>query len=623
MSIMGFNSWEGFEKAGFDAVTEDMLLSGNEALRCEVHRGKKEHRVKMRLPRDGGEVLEWEFPFPEQVPSFPYWAALFAYGAAGEKAKYKAIFDEEADGMPQALLDLIEFGMGHEDELPIDLKDKEVADEDALDGEEANGEELPVGDMSGDAVASQIAKIGELLSKVHAKAWKAAQDATANMDLAASRKYIGDVAKLKEMIESAAALGEAWKSLGLEGLDSEAEADTAEEQGDGEGLDGFSDEVPEDEFPPEPQEPDEPPTPRGRCTNFAVTLPDGVRIAESKASVTFAKTIEKLGAERVAGLGLRMAGDPIVAQDRAEIKKMPTMVQPIAGGWFVKTHSNTYTKMQFLRNIAESLGIELKFELFRKEEIKTGKRKGGKRHKKLPRKPKPRPKPKPENPFPRGFKISRVVQEYFPRLFAEADVTDQDVAYLLSAKCQRDFGVRGYRVLMETDGKSDDYKINGYNRYYSDIILTHFRRKYRLTSQFITSLCEPVLKWLEAKGFDREEMIRIGCGPEDKTPSLFDSLDLFAPSKSAGAKPDSAQEASLTGRPTVAVGTQAAFPIAASDIRAALRREMKIHSYTPSTLAAGLRFPRRLVKGWFKGRGVLTKEQYDAICHHMGIKGLK
>ena len=75
-----------------------MLLSGNETLRCEVHRGKKEHRVKMRLSRDGGEALEWEFPFPAQVPSFPYWAALFAYGAAGEKAKYKAMFGEEADG---------------------------------------------------------------------------------------------------------------------------------------------------------------------------------------------------------------------------------------------------------------------------------------------------------------------------------------------------------------------------------------------------------------------------------------------------------------------------------------------------------------------------------------------
>ena len=62
--------------------------------------------------------------------------------------------------------------------------------------------------------------------------------------------------------------------------------------------------------------------------------------------------------------------------------------------------------------------------------------------------------------------------------------------------------------------------------------------------------------------------------------------------------------------------------IAAVDIYKTLRIEMKRLYYTPRTLAAGLGLPIRTVKCWYNGRGMLSREQYRAICKHFGVKRL-
>ena len=143
-------------------------------------------------------------------------------------------------------------------------------------------------------------------------------------------------------------------------------------------------------------------------------------------------------------LGLEMAGDPIVTRERTAIKKMPQMVLEISGGWFVKTHSSTYTKMSFLRKIAVALKVDLKFELFRKEPLPKPIKKGRRGR---PRKPKPRD--------PNRFEIGRVVKWYFPKVFASGNVTDGEIALMLSDESKRMFGTRGYPVLKESDGSGD------------------------------------------------------------------------------------------------------------------------------------------------------------------------
>ena len=61
------------------------------------------------------------------------------------------------------------------------------------------------------------------------------------------------------------------------------------------------------------------------------------------------------------------------------------------------------------------------------------------------------------------------------------------------------------------------------------------------------------------------------------------------------------------------------FP--ARDIKLKLRKIAKTHDYTPSILAQGLGLNRKDVKGWFKGRGIVKKDQLRALCRFMGVDG--
>ena len=94
-------------------------------------------------------------------------------------------------------------------------------------------------------------------------------------------------------------------------------------------------------------------------TNFTVTFPNGVVVVDKKAYNVLAKTIEKLGADKVSALGVMCGGEPLVTKDKSLYKKQPSAVVPIAGGWFVKTHSGTKAKIGYLKRIAKMLKIKL------------------------------------------------------------------------------------------------------------------------------------------------------------------------------------------------------------------------------------------------------------------------
>ena len=94
-------------------------------------------------------------------------------------------------------------------------------------------------------------------------------------------------------------------------------------------------------------------------TNFTVRFPDGKVIADAKAFRVLARTIEALGPDRVAALGMMCGGEPLVTKNRAELRKHPTAIAAIAGGWFVKTHSGTAAKMGYVKRIAKALKVKL------------------------------------------------------------------------------------------------------------------------------------------------------------------------------------------------------------------------------------------------------------------------
>lgn len=94
-------------------------------------------------------------------------------------------------------------------------------------------------------------------------------------------------------------------------------------------------------------------------TNFTVRMPDGRTISNSKAFWVMAKTIEAIGADRVAALGIMCGGEPLVTKDKSLLKKHPSAIAPIAGGWFVKTHSGTAAKIGYVKRIAKALKVKL------------------------------------------------------------------------------------------------------------------------------------------------------------------------------------------------------------------------------------------------------------------------
>lgn len=98
-------------------------------------------------------------------------------------------------------------------------------------------------------------------------------------------------------------------------------------------------------------------------TNFTVTFPDGLTISERQAKAVFAKTIEHIGVETVAALKIFVGGEPLVSQEKTAFQKAPTQIQPIARGWYVKTHNSTREKMMLLEKIAKVQHLKLKIQL--------------------------------------------------------------------------------------------------------------------------------------------------------------------------------------------------------------------------------------------------------------------
>ena len=94
-------------------------------------------------------------------------------------------------------------------------------------------------------------------------------------------------------------------------------------------------------------------------TNFTVKFPDGKVIADPKAFWVMAKAIEAMGADKIAALGIMCGGEPLVTKDKSLLKKHPSAIAEIAGGWFVKTHSGTAAKISYIKRIAMALKVKL------------------------------------------------------------------------------------------------------------------------------------------------------------------------------------------------------------------------------------------------------------------------
>ena len=69
-------------------------------------------------------------------------------------------------------------------------------------------------------------------------------------------------------------------------------------------------------------------------------------------------------------------------------------------------------------------------------------------------------------------------------------------------------------------------------------------------------------------------------------------------------------------------GSESIEGILARDVRVSLRKEMRRLYYTPRALAKGVGIPYRTIKFWLEGQGVISQDQYLAICKHLAIDHL-
>lgn len=96
---------------------------------------------------------------------------------------------------------------------------------------------------------------------------------------------------------------------------------------------------------------------RSRKTNIKVTFADGTVIHNNKASITFAKVIEKVGVEIVKKLHFRLNGSELISPTADKFRQQ----QQINGG-YVAVHSSTMAKLKVLNAINQSLNLNLKIE---------------------------------------------------------------------------------------------------------------------------------------------------------------------------------------------------------------------------------------------------------------------
>ena len=194
-------------------------------------------------------------------------------------------------------------------------------------------------------VPAALGLVREEIDKEAKRILSAGGDALKAGKIKPAEEAIGYAKKLAAFVARVQALGEDWAKL-------EAQ------------IDASAPEVQEIVRPPKPQKAHKTGFTRkvetvGPKTNFTVAFPDGTVIADKKAYWVLAKAIGKFGAAKVAALGLMVGGEPLVTKDRTLFVKQPKAVAEIAGGWFVKTHSGTASKIATVRRIANALKVKV------------------------------------------------------------------------------------------------------------------------------------------------------------------------------------------------------------------------------------------------------------------------
>lgn len=98
---------------------------------------------------------------------------------------------------------------------------------------------------------------------------------------------------------------------------------------------------------------------KSKWTNLLVIFPDGTEITNRFAYQTLCDTIEKVGAEKVAGLNIRQSGIDLVSKTEDDFYQQ----HKIKNNWLVLTHSSTKLKKNHIEEISKRLNLNLKVKM--------------------------------------------------------------------------------------------------------------------------------------------------------------------------------------------------------------------------------------------------------------------
>ncbi len=194
-------------------------------------------------------------------------------------------------------------------------------------------------------VPTALDLVKEEVDKESRRIFSAGGDALKAGNIKPAKEAIAYAEKLSDFVKKIQRLGDEWKKL-------EAKIDAA------------APEVKEIVLPAKPLKEHKTGFTRNVThvspkTNFTVKFPDGKVISDTKALWVMARTIEAMGADKVAALGILCGGEPLVTKDKSQLNKHPSAIAEITGGWFVKTHSGTAAKIGYVKRIAKALKIKL------------------------------------------------------------------------------------------------------------------------------------------------------------------------------------------------------------------------------------------------------------------------
>ncbi len=98
--------------------------------------------------------------------------------------------------------------------------------------------------------------------------------------------------------------------------------------------------------------------PKSSKTVLVVKFADGTVIYETKAAETFAKSIKKLGTQRIISLDLKVNAFPLVSKQQSE-----SYTQTPLDSYLVMTHSSTEAKRDQLLKIASALKEKISVDI--------------------------------------------------------------------------------------------------------------------------------------------------------------------------------------------------------------------------------------------------------------------